>query len=35
MSEASIIPQQVRAMGGKMRDFFPLIIEDAMQRNRM
>lgn len=35
MSEASIIPQQVRAMGGNMREFFTLIVEDAMQRSRM
>lgn len=33
MSEASIIPQQVKAMGGNMRDFFTLIIEDALNRH--
>ncbi|HPV57673.1 MAG TPA: hypothetical protein PKW61_11140 [Tenuifilaceae bacterium] len=32
MSEASIIPQQVRAMGGNMRDMFTLVIEDAVSR---
>lgn len=32
MSEASIIPQQVRAMGGNMRDMFTLVIEDAVNR---
>lgn len=35
MSEASIIPQQVRAMGGNMREFFTLIIDDAMQRSTL
>mgnify|MGYP005834719333 FL=1 len=33
MSEASIIPQQVKAMGGNMRDFFTLIIDDSLQRS--
>jgi len=33
MSEASIIPQQVKAMGGNMRDFFTLIIKDALNRH--
>lgn len=32
MSEASIIPQQVRAMGGNMSDMFTLVIEDAVSR---
>lgn len=32
MSEASIVPQQVKAMGGSMRDIFTLVIEDAMGR---
>jgi len=32
MSEASIIPQQVRAMGGNMRDMFTLVIEDTVSR---
>ncbi|MEY1639809.1 D-alanine--D-alanine ligase [Tenuifilum osseticum] len=34
MSEASIIPQQVKAMGGNMRQFFTLIINDALNRSR-
>ncbi len=34
MSEASIIPQQVRAMGKNMRDFFTLVIEDALYQHR-
>lgn len=33
MSEASIIPQQIMAMGGNMRDFFTLIIDDSLQRS--
>lgn len=32
MSAESIIPQQVRAMGGNMRDLFTQIIDDAMTR---
>lgn len=35
MSEASIIPQQVRAMGGNMRDMFTFVIEDAMMRSKI
>lgn len=34
MSEASIIPQQVKAMGGNMRQFFTLVIYDALNRSR-
>lgn len=30
MSAASIIPQQVKAMGGNMRDMFTMVIEDAL-----
>lgn len=32
MSAQSIIPQQVKAMGGNMRDMFNMVIEDAMSR---
>ncbi|MGE0077116.1 MAG: D-alanine--D-alanine ligase [Bacteroidales bacterium] len=35
MSEASIIPQQVKAMGGNMRDMFTLVIEDAIKRSKI
>lgn len=35
MSEASIIPQQVRAMGSNMREMFTLVIEDAMMRSKI
>ena len=31
-SEMSIIPQQVRAMGGNLKDFYASLIEDALQR---
>jgi len=31
-SEASVIPQQVRAMGWKLSDFYTLLIEDALSR---
>jgi len=34
MSEASIVPQQVRAIGLDMRQFFTLIIEDAIERKK-
>jgi D-alanine-D-alanine ligase len=32
MSEASIIPQQIKAMGGNLRNMFTLVIEDAVSR---
>jgi len=32
MSEASIIPQQVKAYGKEMHDIFSLVIEDAIER---
>lgn len=32
MSEASIVPQQVRVMGENMRDMLTLVIEDALRR---
>jgi len=35
MSEASITPQQIRAMSGNMREFFTLIIDDAIQRSTL
>ncbi|MBO9570916.1 MAG: D-alanine--D-alanine ligase [Chitinophagaceae bacterium] len=31
-SEASIVPQQVRAMGGTLKDFYTALIEDALSR---
>lgn len=31
-SEASIVPQQVRAMGMTLKDFYSALIEDALQR---
>lgn len=34
MSAASIVPQQVEAMGLKMGDIFTLAIEDALERNQ-
>lgn len=34
MSEASIIPQQLKAMGWNMRQFFTLVIYDALDRRR-
>ncbi len=33
MSEASIIPQQVRAAGSNMRDFLSMIIDEALNRH--
>jgi hypothetical protein len=32
MSEASIVPQQVRVMGENMRDMLTLVVEDALRR---
>lgn len=32
MSAASIIPQQVKALGGNMRDMFNMVIDDAMSK---
>jgi D-alanine-D-alanine ligase len=29
-SEASIVPQQVKAMGWTLRDFYSALIEDAL-----
>lgn len=34
MSEASIIPQQVKAMGSCMNDVFSWVIEDAIERSK-
>lgn len=34
MSAASIVPQQVEAMGLSMTDIFSLVIEDALERNQ-
>jgi D-alanine-D-alanine ligase len=34
MSEASLVPQQVAAMGLTMNDIFSLVIEDAIARNQ-
>ncbi|MDI3526697.1 MAG: D-alanine-D-alanine ligase [Tenuifilum sp.] len=33
MSAASIVPQQVRATGMNMRDFFTMVVEDAIERS--
>ena len=33
-SEMSIIPQQVRAMGGNLKDFYSSLIEDALKRRQ-
>jgi D-alanine-D-alanine ligase len=33
-SEASIVPQQVRAMGGNLKDFYTALIEDALSRKQ-
>jgi D-alanine-D-alanine ligase len=34
-SEASIVPQQVRAMGWNLRQFYTALIEDALSRKQM
>ena len=34
MSAASIVPQQVEAMGSNMTDIFTVVIEDAIKRNQ-
>jgi D-alanine-D-alanine ligase len=33
-SEASIVPQQVRAMGWTLKEFYSALIEDALDRNK-
>jgi D-alanine-D-alanine ligase len=33
-SEASIVPQQVRAMGWTLKDFYSALIEDALGRRK-
>ena len=33
-SEASIIPQQVKAMGWTLKDFYTAVIEEAFNYNR-
>ena len=33
-SEASIIPQQVRAMGWDLKDFYSALIDDALSRRK-
>lgn len=33
-SEASIVPQQVRAMGWNLKDFYTALIEDALQQKK-
>jgi D-alanine-D-alanine ligase len=35
MSAASIVPQQVEAMGLKMKDIFTMAIEDAMDKQKI
>jgi D-alanine-D-alanine ligase len=35
MSAASIVPQQVEAMGLKMKDIFTMVIEDAMDKQKI
>jgi len=32
-TEASVIPQQVRAMGGNLKDFYTALVEEALQRS--
>jgi D-alanine-D-alanine ligase len=34
-SEASIVPQQVRALGWSLKDFYTALIEDALERRKM
>jgi D-alanine-D-alanine ligase len=33
-SEASIVPQQVRAMGWNLKEFYTALIEDALQQKQ-
>jgi D-alanine-D-alanine ligase len=33
-SEASVIPQQVKAMGWNLADFYATIVEDAISANK-
>jgi D-alanine-D-alanine ligase len=33
-SEASVIPQQVKAMGWNLSDFYATIVEDAISTNK-